>query len=185
MWCRRWKDSGQVTVTVDGSLFGTFDLYRANPPSTVDVADFNSALVPHDRLPLALGLADTVHSVTLKLATTKNPASSGFTWRFDDVELLRQRQAGQAVESAAPLRMVQSGVVSCVLAGANAGGANVTFAPAYANGAPVVVATAAFGTYDYFAFISAPTQTGVVVYAGRRDGTNVNATVPVHWMAIG
>lgn len=185
MWCRRWKDSGQVTVTVDGSLFGTFDLYRANPPSTVDVADFNTALVPRDRLPLALGLADTAHSVTLKLAVTKNAASSGFTWRFDAVELLRQRQGGQVVESAAPLQKVQSGVVSCVLASANAGGANVTFAPAFPNAAPVVVATAAFGSYDYFAFISAPTQTGVVVYAGRRDGTNVNATVPVHWMAIG
>ncbi len=185
MLCRRWKDSGQVTVTVDGALFGTVDLYRANPASTVDLGDYNGAIAPRERVALALGLADTVHAVVLQLAATKNPASSGYTWRFDAVELLRQRQAGQAVEAAAPVQRIQSGVASCVLAGANAGGVNVAFSPAYPNAAPVVVATVAWSTPDYFAFVGTPTPAGVFVYAGRRDGTNVTATVPVQWMAIG
>ena len=58
-------------------------------------------------------------------------------------------------------------------------------APAFPNGAPVVVATPAFGTPDYIAFIATPTTTGALVFAARRDGTSVTATVPVHWVAIG
>lgn len=185
MLCRRWKDSGQVTVTVDGALFGTFDLYRANPVSTSDLGDFNGALAPRDRLPLALGLSDTVHSVVLTLAATRNAASAGYTWRFDAVELLRQRQAGQTVEAVKPLQHIESGVASCVLAAAAIGGVAVTFAQPYTNGLPQVLATSAFATGDYFGVVGTPTSTGVTIYAARRDGTNVNATVPMHWLAIG
>ncbi len=184
MVARRWKDAGQVTVTVDGALVGTVDLYRANPASTGDVADVNTALVPRERIPLIAGLADAVHTVRLQLAATKNAASSGFVWRFDAIELLRLRQAGQAVESDAPLQKVQSGVVNVNLAASSSGSLALTFPQPYSS-PPRVLVTPAFGTFDYVAYITSPTATAVTIGAGRRDGTNATATVPVHWLAIG
>jgi lysophospholipase L1-like esterase len=181
---RRWKDAGQLTVTVDGALVGVIDLYRANPVNTSDVGDFNTAVVPRDRIPLISGLADVVHTVRLQVAATHNASSSGFACRIDAIEMLRLREAQQVVESVAPLQLVQSGVVNVNLAASSSGSLAQIFPVAY-NNPPQVFVTAAQGTYDYIAFISAPTKTAVTIGAGRRDGSAVTATIPVHWLAIG
>jgi lysophospholipase L1-like esterase len=184
MIARHWKDAGQVTVTVDGALVGTVDLYRANPASTGDVGDFNTALVPRERIALITGLPDAVHTVRLQLAATKNAASSGFNFRFDAIEFLRLRQAGQVPETVAPAQKIQSGIVNVNLAASSSGSLALIFPVAY-NSAPNVYVTPANGTFDYIAYISGPTATAVTIGAGRRDGTNATATIPVHWMAIG
>jgi len=75
MLCRRWHDGGQVRVTIDGADYGVVDLYRASPASTVNLTDPEGALAPQDRVPLALGLSDAPHSVTLQLMATTNPAA--------------------------------------------------------------------------------------------------------------
>lgn len=109
MLCRRWRDGGRVTVAVDGATLGTVDLYRALPQSTLDVAGVDGAIAPRDRVPLALGLDDTAHTMTLTLAGTADPAAQGTVWRFDALELLRLQHGGLAVEGTEPLQRVRRG----------------------------------------------------------------------------
>ncbi len=183
MLCRRWHDGGQVTVTVDGVPAGTVDLYRANPASTTDLADFNGAIAPQDRVALALGLADTVHTVTLQLAATKNAASSGTMWRFDALELLRLRQGGLAVEGSEPLQRVQCGAVAVVLAGAASGVALVTFPSAYNGAPPVVVAQSPNAAY--YTAVSNVTATGCQIALVQYAHAAVTDTQTVSWIAFG
>jgi hypothetical protein len=136
MLAGRWHDAGQVTVTVDGALAGTYDLYRANPASTADIGDYHGAIAPQERMALGGPYQDAVHSVTLTLAATRNQAATGNVWRFDAVELVRLRQAGQAVESVAPLQRVQAGAATVSLAAAASASTMVSFPQSFPNGAP-------------------------------------------------
>jgi len=136
MLCRRWRDGGRVTVAVDGATLGTVDLYRALPQSTLDVAGVDGAIAPRDRVPLALGLDDTAHTVTLTLAGTADPAAQGTVWRFDALELLRLQHGGLAVEGTEPLQRVQRGAVAVALANAPTGTAAIAFPMPYLGAAP-------------------------------------------------
>lgn len=140
MLCRRWRDGGRVTVAVDGATLGTVDLYRALPQSTLDVAGVDGAIAPRDRVPLALGLDDTAHTMTLTLAGTADPAAQGTVWRFDALELLRLQHGGLAVEGTEPLQRVQRGAVAVALANAPTGTAAIAFPMPYLGAAPAVVA---------------------------------------------
>jgi hypothetical protein len=185
MLCRRWKDAGQVTVTVDSALVGTVELYRANPTNIADTTT-DGAIVPQDRLLLAQGYADVVHTVQLQLAATKNAGSSGFVWRFDAVELVRHRQAGQAVESNAPLQKVEPGSVSVTLTAQSINSAPVTFPQAFVNGAPTAVVVTVVGSDNlYLVKVASVTATGFTAYAFTRDASNQTITLTVYWIAVG
>ncbi len=183
MLCRRWHDGGQVTVTVDGALLGTVDLYRATPTSTSDLADYNGALAPQERVPLALGLSDSVHTVTLQLAATKNAASLGTVWRFDALELLRLRVGGLLVEGTEPLQMVQRGSVQMSLVNASQGIALITFPVPYNGAAPVVVAQSPDPAY--YTAVSNVTPTGAQITLVQYAHNLVTDTRMVSWVAFG
>ena len=183
MLCRRWRDGGQVTVTVDGVVAGTVDLYRALPLGTFDLIDVNGAIAPRDRVPLALGLADAVHTVTLTLAATANPASQGTLWRFDALELARPRVDGLAVEGTEPLQQAQRGAATVALVNAAMGAATVTFPRPYAGAPPVVVAQSP--NPAYYTVVGAVSATSVTITLVQYAHTPVTDTQTVPWLAFG
>jgi len=185
MLAGRWHDAGQVTVTVDGALAGTYDLYRASPASTVDLADYHGAIAPQERMALGGPYQDAVHSVTLTLAATRNQASTGNFWRFDAVELVRLRQAGQAIESVAPLQRVQAGAATVSLAAAGSASTTVAFPQSFPNGAPQVVATVDWTGNLYCCAVSSVAAGSVQITVFTRDGSAQTAAITVHWLAIG
>src|SRR2546423_1761888 len=185
MLAGHWHDAGQVTVTVDGALAGTYDLYRANPASTADLADYHGAVAPQERMALGGPYQDAVHGVTLTLAATRNQASTGNVWRFDAVELVRVRQAGQAVESVAPLQRVQAGAAAVSLAAAASASTTVSFAQSFPNGAPQVVATVDWNGNLYCCAVSSVATGSFQVTVFTRDGSSQTVSITVHWLAIG
>jgi len=183
MLCRRWRDGGQVIVTVDGATLGTVDLYRALPLATLDLADINGAIAPRDRVPLALGLTDTIHTITLTLAATANPSSQGTLWRFDALELMRLHTGGLQVEGMEPLQRVQHGTVAVALANAPAGTATITFPTPYLGAAPAVVAQSP--NPAYYTVVSGVSATGATVTLVQYARTPVTDTQTVTWLAFG
>src|SRR5256714_443791 len=185
MLAGRWHAAGQVTATVDGALAGTYDLYRANPASTADLADYHGAIAPQERIALGGPYQDAVHSVTLTLAATRNQASTGNVWRFDGVELVRLRQAGQAVESVAPLQRVhaRTGAVSFVAAASPS--TTGSLSQSFPNGAPQVVATVDWNGNLYCCAVSSVATGSFQVTVFTRDGSSQTASITVHWLAIG
>jgi len=183
MLCRRWRDGGRVTVTVDGATLGTVDLYRALPLATLDLADINGAIAPRDRVPLALGLADAVHTITLTLAATANPSAQGSLWRFDALELMRLSVGGLAVEGTEPLQRVQRGTVAVALSNAPMGAATVVFPVPYPGGAPSVVAQSPDAAY--YTVVSGVSATSATITLAQYARTPVTDTQTVTWLAFG
>ena len=185
MLCRRFSDCGQLGVSVDGGTQATVDLYRGYPTSTTDLADANGAQAPQDRVLLAHGLSDTVHTVVVTLLASKNPLSSGTNWRLESLELGRWRKHGYEVEADSPQTRVQAGAVAVPVAAASSGFIAVTFPtpfPAQST-SPTVVATCQDAAY--YAAASGVSVTGFTIVAVRRDGASVTATPVCSWIAIG
>lgn len=186
MLCRRWQDSGAISVAVDGVLTTPFlDMYRAYPAAVSDLTDYNGAVAPQDRLVLARGLSDAVHSVTLTLLAGKNAASSNTYWRFDGIDLLRQRPHGYQVEALEPLSVLLRGAVTISLASQAYGSATVQFARPFPmqGGVPTVVASTT--NVNYFAVVGALTAQSVQIFLVRRDGAAVTDAQTVLWLAVG
>ncbi len=185
MLCRRFSDCGQVSVAVDGGAATLIDLYRAYPASTSDLGDANGASAPQDRVLLAHGLTDAVHTVVVTHAGTKNAASSGYAWRFDALELGRWRRQGFEVEANDPQQRLQRGVNNVTLSGTASGTAVVAFPTAFTGQTVTPTVVAASTDANYFAVVSGVGNSGFTLGAVRRDGTNVSATVACDWIALG
>ena len=183
MLCRRWRDGGRVTVTVDGATLGTVDLYRALPAATLDLTDVDGAIAPRDRVPLALGLADAVHTITLTLAATANPAAQGTLWRFDALELLRPRPGGLAVEGTEPLQRAQRGTATVALANAPSGAATIVFPEPYRGAAPAVVAQSPDPAY--YTVVGGVSGTSATITLVHYAHIPVTDTQAVTWLAFG
>jgi lysophospholipase L1-like esterase len=183
MLCRRWTDAGQIAVSIDGGPGVVVDLYRGYPASTSDLADATGASAPQDRVLLAHGLADTVHTAVLTLLAGKNPASSGTAWRLESLELGCWRRHGYEVEANDAQQRLQGGSVVVPLVGASAGSVPVVFPIPCTSQAPVVVATA--GDAAHYGAVGAISQTGFTLTAARRDGAAASENVPCSWMAFG
>jgi len=184
MLCRRWHDGGQVRVTIDGADYGVVDLYRASPASTVNLTDLEGALAPQDRVPLALGLPDAPHSVTLQLMATTNPAARGTLWRFDALEIQRLRQGGLAVEGVEPLGRLQRGAVTIALAGAPSGAATAVFPVPYTGAVPPTV-IAQSPDPAYYTVVGQVGATGATITLVQASHTAVTDTQVVSWLAFG
>ncbi len=183
MLCRRWHDGGRVTVTVDGATLGVVDLYRGVPSSTIDVAGADAAMAPQERVPLALGLSDTVHTITLQLSAASNPSSQGTAWRFDALEVLRLRQGGLAVEGTEPLQRVQRGTALVALAGSPTGTATITFPIPYAGAPPAVIAQSP--NPAYYTVVAGISATGATITLVQYAHMAVTDTQQVSWLAFG
>ncbi len=185
MLCRRWTDSGQISVQVDGvTVIAVLDMYHAYPASVADLGDYNGAIAPQDRMLLARGLSDTLHTIVLTELSSKNAASTNYNWRFDALEVVRPRKHGFELEGAEPGQQLQRGSVSITLTASSTGNNTVTFTKPFGiqNGAPTVVATS--NNVGYFAVIGTVSATSVQIYLVRRDGTNVTDTQTVTWIAV-
>jgi hypothetical protein len=183
MLCRRWSDAGQIAVSIDGGTAVVVDLYRGYPASTSDLADANGAVAPQDRVLLAHGLADTVHTAVLTLLASKNPASSGTIWRLESLELGRWRRHGYEVEANDAQQRLQGGAVAVPLVGASTGSVPVTFPTQCTSPTPVVVATS--GDAAHYCAVGAISQTGFALTAARRDGAAATENVICTWLAMG
>jgi lysophospholipase L1-like esterase len=185
MLCRRFGDCGQVSVTVDGGAPVTVDLYRAYPASTSDLGDANGASAPQDRVVLAHALADNQHTVVVTLLASKNVSSSGFNWRFDGFELGRWRRHGYELEAADAQQRLQRGGVVVPLAAASTGTVAVSFALPFTGQTATATVVACSQDSNYYCTVNTITNSGFNLVAVRRDGTNVTASPPCMWMAVG
>lgn len=185
MLCRRWTDGGQIGVSVDSGPRRTVDLYRGYPASTSDLSDANGAAAPQDRVLLAHGLSDGLHTVELTLLASQNPASAGTVWRLESLELGRQRRHGYQVECADAQSRLQSGAAAVPVAGASAGSLLLSFDQPFTGqgNLPVVVATCQNSAYTCAA--SAISASGFNLQVVRRDGATVTETPVCCWMAFG
>jgi hypothetical protein len=183
MLCRRWSDAGQIAISIDDGAAMVVDLYRGYPTSTSDLSDANGAAAPQDRVLLAHGLSDTVHTAVLTLLASKNAASSGTTWRLESVELGRWRRHGYEVEANDAQQRLQGGAVAVPLVGASAGSVPVIFATACTSPTPVVVATSESSAH--YCAVGPISQTGFTLTAARRDGAAATEHVTCNWLAFG
>jgi lysophospholipase L1-like esterase len=186
--CRRFSDCGQIGVRVDGGPSTTIDLYRAYPTSTSDLTDSNGASAPQERVLLAHGLADVVHTVTVTLLSTINPASTGTYWRVEALEVGRWRRHGYQVEANEAQTRIQQGTVTFPFVSQSSVVLVITFpqpftAPPAAGVLPAVVATSLDPAYEVAA--GAITLTGFNLTLYRRDGTTVTANPGACWVGLG
>ena len=185
MLCRRWTDGGQIGVSVDGGPRRTVDLYRGYPASTSDLADPNGAIAPQDRVLLAHGLSEGLHTVDLTLLASQNPGSAGTVWRLESLELGRQRHHGYQVECADAQSRLQSGAAAVPVSGSATGTLLLSFDQPFTGqgNLPVVVATCQSGAYT--CAVNAISATGFTLQVTRRDGATVTETPVCCWMAFG
>ena len=185
--CRRFSDCGQIGVRVDGGAQTVIDLYRAYPASTSDLSDSNGASAPQDRVLLAHGLSDAVHTATLTLLSTANPAGTGTYWRVEALELGRWRQHGYQVEANEAQTRIQQGTVSFPFVSQSSVVLVINFPQAFTAPAagvlPAVVATSLDPAYEVAA--GAITLTGFNLTIYRRDGTAVTANPGACWVGVG
>jgi lysophospholipase L1-like esterase len=185
MLCRRFSDCGQVGVQVDGGASVTIDLYRGYPTSTSDLSDANGASAPQDRVLLAHGLTDAVHTVVVTELGTKNVSSSGYNWRFEGFELGRWRKQGYEVEANDAQQRIQRGYATVTFNNVASASVAVTFPVAFTEQTafPIVVATSE--DINYITAVTVVTDTGFTVWMARRDGTSVTSTPQCQWIALG
>jgi hypothetical protein len=188
MLCRRFADCGRIGVAVDGGPQTVIDLYRAYPTSTSDLTDVGGASAPQDRVLLAHGLSDAVHSVTVTLLATANPNSTGLYWRLEGLELGRWRRHGYEVEANDSQSRIQQGTVSFPFAHQSSVVLVINFpqpysAPPAAGTLPAVTATSQDPAYETAA--GNITLTGFNMTMTRRDGTLVTANPGACWIALG
>jgi hypothetical protein len=183
--CRRFSDCGQIGVQVDGGASVTIDLYRAYPASTSDLGDANGASAPQDRVLLAHGLTDAVHTVVVTVLGTRNAASSGYNLRFDAFEVGRWRKHGYEIEASEVQQRLQRGSATASLNNASSGYALVAFPLAFTDqtATPTLVATS--GDPNYYCTVAGAGNTGATIWAVRRDGSSVTANVQCSWIAVG
>ncbi|HVA88253.1 MAG TPA: hypothetical protein VNL71_00280 [Chloroflexota bacterium] len=186
--CRRFSDCGQIGVRVDAGAQTTIDLYRAYPTSTSDLSDSNGASAPQDRVLLAHGLADAVHTVTVTLLSTANPASTGAYWRVEALEAGRWRRHGYEVEANEAQTRIQQGTVTFPFVSQSSVVLVINFpqpftAPTAAGLLPAVIATSQDPAYQVAA--GAITLTGFNLTMYRRDGTTATANPGACWVGMG
>ncbi len=186
MLCRRFSDCGQISVVVDGGAPTVIDLYRAYPASTSDLGDANGAYAPQDRVTLAHGLTDTIHTVAITLLGTKNVASSGFNWRIEALELGRWRLHGFEVEANEAQSRVQGGTVVFPFSAQNQVILVINFPKAYLSlGGDLPSVTATSKDFHYAVSVTSISLTAINLTCTRIDGTNVTANIGGCWHALG
>jgi hypothetical protein len=174
-----------VNVVVDGGAAVMVDLYRGYPASTSDLGDSNGAWAPQDRVLLAHGLTDAVHTVVVTVLGSKNVLSTGYALRFESFEVGRWRRHGYEVEAADVQTKVQRGQVNVTLTAAASGTQVVTFPTPFTaqSGNATVVATCL--DPNYYCAANMVSNTSFTLVAVRRDGALVTATPACMWIAVG